>query len=389
MPAAGGLHGNLWPNAAQTALLKAAIDADGRAPQHYADWRGQVDLAAEFDRGSYRLLPLLYRTLSRHGVQDDFSGRLKGTYRRIWCETQTRLDAAARVLTLLQAAGIPTVVLKGLALGVGWYGNPVLRPMGDLDVLVPHAQAAAAIAAVEAAGWRRTADSRDDDLVYHHAMEFHHPDGAELDLHWQPMTDCRGAGASAWFAGHTLPLQVRGVATHGFDATAQLLHTVVHGLRWDVEPPIRWIADAAWLLRDPARPVDWEELLAFAYRRRLSHRLGLGLQVLATEYGLPVPAAVLARLAASRPSLLERIENSVVLRDADRLYADPLLKIWVIFARWCRIHETHTPWAFAVGFSHFLRVRWQLAGRRQLPVAILGGVLRRLRRRGRVTADSP
>ena len=380
MSAVANECGNLWPSPAQELLLKAALDGDGRAVDHYLAWRERIDLEAEFDRGSYRLLPLLYDTIARRGHDDRLMGRLKGTYRRTWCETQTRLQQAAEILRLFRAAGIETLVIKGLPLAVGIYRNPTLRPMSDLDVVVRRARAVEAIRLLEAHGWKRGPTARDDDVTYHHAMQFFHPAGGEVDLHWQALMDCPGAQAEAWFWEHAQEVQVKDVATLAPDATGLLLQTIIHGVRWNIEPPIRWIADATMILGRGREPVDWQRLLAFAVDQRLTCRLGLGLSHLAERFQQPIPATVLADLRRQPPSLVERIENTIALTNADRLYQHLLLMNWVIFARYCRLQQARNPLQFINGFSHFLRVKWQLEGRSQLPAAIATGLLRRLRR---------
>lgn len=63
--------------------------------------------------------------------------------------------AAQHVVGTLAEAGVPTRMLKGLALGHLSYPEPEQRPTGDVDVLVPSARFDEAIAALTAAGARR------------------------------------------------------------------------------------------------------------------------------------------------------------------------------------------------------------------------------------------
>jgi hypothetical protein len=74
---------------------------------------------------------------------------------------------------------------------------------------------------------------------------------------------------------------------------------------------------------------------------------------------------------------LERIENTVALRDSETLYRHPVWKNWVLFARYCRIQNAPTPLHFIGGFSHFLRIHWGLKGRMQMGGVIVRGLLRR------------
>lgn len=372
-------HGFLWPTPAQELLLKAALATDDSAIAHFRAWRDMIDLDADFDRGSFRLLPLLYATLSHLGFSDSLMGRLKGTYRRAWCEAQPRFEQAREVLSLLHRQGIHTLMTKGVPLAISYYRNETVRPMADLDVVVPRAQAHDAIKALEQAGWVSGPLTRDRDLEFHHARQFFHPQGGEVDLHWHVLLECRSAATNQSFWDRAEPLVVRGIATRQLDPTDMLLHTVIHGVRWNAEPPIRWIADAAMILRR-APGIDWDRLVRLAKDEKLSYRFGLGLHFLVERFAMPVPATVLQALDRIPITLLERIENTIALHDTHDLYGDPLTKNWVIFARYCRIQKASNPLQFVNGFSHFVRVQWALAGRSEIPAAILRGILRRLRR---------
>lgn len=375
--------GGLWPTPAQEQLLKAALGEDSSALEHFYAWRSMINLADDFDRGSFRLLPLLYANMLRFGLNDSLMGRLKGTYRRAWCEAQPRFEQASSVLALLQENGIETLLIKGIPLAISYYGNPTLRPMADLDVVVPHAKAAQAIALMQAAGWIRGPKASDEDLVFHHAMQFFWPTGGELDLHWHVLTECRSPEADEHFWRNAEPLMVKGVSTRQLGHTDMFLHSVIHGVRWNAEPPIRWIADAAMVLRRADRQIEWSEILAFTQREKLNHRLRLGLNYLAERIALPIPSHVLEALANRPVTLIERLENTIVLRDSEDLYRSPVAKNWVIFVRYCRFHQAKNPWQFLNGLSHYFRVRWAIAGRGQMPGVILRGLARRLFRRSR------
>src|SRR5262249_2441138 len=59
-----------------------------------------------------------------------------------------------QALGRLQAAGIETLVLKGLWIAERYYAEPLRRVGDDLDLLVAPAQLSSAIACLEAEGWR-------------------------------------------------------------------------------------------------------------------------------------------------------------------------------------------------------------------------------------------
>jgi hypothetical protein len=125
--------------------------------------------------------------------------------------------------------------------------------------------------------------------------------------------------------------------------------------------------------------VAWDDVVAFGKERRLSYRLHLGLAYLRQRFDAPIPAAVLAKLGRTRLSLLERIENPVILQDVRSLYPRPVASWWIMLAEYCRYARGASALAFVVGFSHYIRYRWKLRGRLEIPGVVVRGVVRRLR----------
>jgi len=59
-----------------------------------------------------------------------------------------------RLLAALHEADIPAILLKGAILAENLYPNPALRPMSDLDILVPHDRVLDAREVLERLGYR-------------------------------------------------------------------------------------------------------------------------------------------------------------------------------------------------------------------------------------------
>lgn len=311
----------LWPDETQTLLLHAALDEGPAALEAFRRWTTRVDIDRDLDHGSFRLLPLLYSNLKRAGCDDPVMGRLQGIYRYAWVGVQPVLRASSEAITLLEAAAIPTLVSKGLALGLCHYGSVAERPMADGDIIVPKARAVEAFARLAEAGWRPSPPSREPLtprlLAGSHAIGLINDAGVELDLHWQPSHELGSAQAVDSFWRDAVPMKVLGAQTLRPSATHLLLHLTLHGLRRNDLSPLRWIADAAVLLRREGPNIDWDALIAFAARERLLSRLGQALAFLHDEMRLPIPAQAVAA-AGAPPSLVERIENWAVLEEPNR-----------------------------------------------------------------------
>jgi hypothetical protein len=143
----------LWPDAAEQALLHAALDTDRRACDAFADWQRHIDWDDDIEGGSLRLLPLVHANLSNLACPDPQRGRLAGIYRYHWCAAQTHIRSGGHAIHLLKAADIPVMVTKGLALACSVYPSPALRPMSDIDLLVPLSDALRALDILTKAGW--------------------------------------------------------------------------------------------------------------------------------------------------------------------------------------------------------------------------------------------
>ena len=148
--------GGCWPSPVQVLLLRAALLDGAAAHAAWAGWKRATSLEA-IDPGSYRLLPLVYRNLLRAGVDGPLLATLREVYRDTWYRNQLALRDLAASFRALDAAGIPLMLLKGLALSHVYYRDLGLRPMDDVDLLVPVEHAPAAAAVLHGLGWRSRA----------------------------------------------------------------------------------------------------------------------------------------------------------------------------------------------------------------------------------------
>jgi len=132
-------------------MLRAALGDAETAMDAWHALRVRLDLDS-LGPASQRLLPPLWRNLSRLGVQDPILGRCRGAYRYHWSRNQLLFRRGAVLLAELAASGIETLLLKGAALATRYYGDAGLRPMNDFDVAVPAGAAGDAVAVLERNG---------------------------------------------------------------------------------------------------------------------------------------------------------------------------------------------------------------------------------------------
>ena len=118
-------------------LPPALRDEIGARAARVTDWPGLLDLAEKHGLG-----PLLYHHLrsSLVDLPPPVSRQLQALYVRHRRANEVRLTVLREVLEALEDADILPTVLKGPLLIDRVYADPGLRPMADLDLLVPPEQ---------------------------------------------------------------------------------------------------------------------------------------------------------------------------------------------------------------------------------------------------------
>jgi Uncharacterised nucleotidyltransferase len=367
------------PTSAQLLVLHAALDRDDeQARAAWGRWRRGVDFD-DVDHGSTRLLPLVYRRLGPDAFDAEVVGRLKGLYRRSWSRNQLLFKRAAEAIELLGAVGIETLVTKGASLALLFYGDVGVRPMDDVDVLVPIERTGEAISALAAAGWSPDKEDPATWAQVHHSLGFAGPREGEVDLHWfslwQPASD-----RELWAA--SVPMELAGTGTRAPSAADQLLLACVHGTPWSPLPPFRWIADAVTVIRTGGEQLDWGRLVAEAERRRLTVATSAALAYLREEFGAEVPGAALRQLRAAPTSRHER----AAFRAAGRPDS-PLRTLRMAWDRYRRLRDLDTGAPRPDGFPDFARRFWGVDSIWQLPPHAVRAFSRRRERGGARSAS--
>lgn len=347
----------LWPTPGQELLLRAAVIPGPGAIEAWDRWKVDHDLIeTELDHGSFRLLALVYKNLLAQGADEPLMPRLKGIYRYWWCSNQKLFYRAAGVIHGLEQAGIATLALKGSAASVAYYRDTGVRPMADIDLLVPYERAAAAVQALGRIGWKPARPRVPDLIRYQHSVRMVHETGEALDLHWHVLAECVHRDADRGFWQRAVPIRILDASSRALGPADSLLHAVVHGMRWNAEPTVRWVADAMTILHASPGAIDWEVLEREARAQRVVLRLHMGLDYLRRRMDAPIPAHVLARLASAPPAGIERMEYRVLAIGADgseRIRPDHLLLLAVQYLRFMsgktlgqRLAETPAYWRY-------------------------------------------
>jgi len=352
----------------QRLLYRAALSPDASVAREA--WRLWLALGGEARHPmAARLLPLVSLNLTRGGALPPED--LRRAYLRTLGANHDLLGATAVALRTLDAASIPTLVLKGAALVSLHYRDLGARPMGDADLLVPGERANEAVEVLRAGGWKGR------DAAYwrrrgQHAAPLKDPSGRVLDLHWHVTYEATFEEADAPFWASAIACEVAGARSLALGPADQLLHSVVHGMRWSPAPSPSWIADAVTVLRGGA--VDAQRLVEQARRLKLVWPLRRGLELVDSVVG-PSPEldALLHALMTQRVSRADRVEQHYRVCEPDGVLGT-LPNLWFAHRR-SRGNGSQGLRDFAM----FLSGAWELHGPSRLPAALLAKAGRRLR----------
>ena len=352
------------PTPRQELLLVAALEDGETAAAAAREWASDVEVS-QLDGSSLQLLPLLHHNLSRLGIAPEVRNLTASAYRSSWVRAQLLLRHLPAALGALAAAGIPTLVHKGAALGHAFYRDIGARPMADLDVLVPTRQARPAIEALLRAGW--SSPSPFADLDHHqHSTPLSGPEGVELDLHWHLLADAEGTCTDEDFWKAAVPFDAPGLESRTLCPSDHLLQAIVHASARLDSATIRWIADAITILRSSR--IDWDRVLTQAARRRFVLALREAVEYISGHFSVELPTELPGRLRDLGVTLFERVEFA-----EKRQGPNLLTPYW----RYQRRHSNRSLIENLLAFPSHLARRWNT----NRPIDFFRHVLERLRAR--------
>ena len=258
--------------------------------------------------------PLVYWALSRAGrissCPTSVQNSLRAMYFSIRMNNEQILEELVTLTRLFAQAGIPVVALKGICFALTIYPDLGLRPMVDLDLLVPASRLSDAVRIVKASGYVEPVPEAFpglDDLLGHATclqkrtrpfttLEIHHRLVGERSFTFAVPVD--------WFWSQTEPL--KGIYLQWemsnlrmLTPTAQVLYASAHAMlqHGGRDTTLRWYYDLDRLIRFYADRMDWDLLLAQARNFEWSSAASAALSKVVSFFDTPVPQNVLEDLS--------------------------------------------------------------------------------------------
>jgi putative nucleotidyltransferase-like protein len=413
----------LFPTPKQLLLLRACLESGAEARGAWEEWSSIVDFD-HVDHESHYLLPMLDKNLRAIGVTGHpWLGRIKGYRRYIWANNRRFLARFSQVIQELHPiVGDNLLIIKGVALACGHYGDPGLRQTRDLDCMVKPDSVAHVLRHFKSLGWKIPSwidwdrnrygpdvetQCRVDQIPTSFCTDY--PDGSvppppgqqsilshdvnedgwpqiQIDLHWYLMPDLCGTAANDTFWNSAVPMRLPdGSEVRTLQATDLLFHRCLHDIFWPwfTIPSTRWIVDAVTLLRD-SKSIRWRHLVDLAEQLSYTLRLGTALSYLASTFPrqICIPEEVIQFLLNrdhSAEEIGEYQERMGLPPDGQEYPRSPMIFLHPatfspsVFTDYQRFRFTYY-WRFRVrsvplngswlqeirAFACFLRVRWGL-----------------------------
>ena len=219
-----------WPFSAEDAEVIRELVSAG------IDWKRFLALCRH-----HRLAPLVHRALTKSGVEVPATtlAELKSSATSNAMSTLGYLAETARLCDLLQQAGVPVRVLKGVPLSQRAFADPSLRDVGDIDLLIATGMEETADRVLMADGFRRSDPEapltpRRRRSWSRHGKDYTYlpdRDGFEIDLHWRlfrnPHMPGNALADPAANSGESMQLGATALAV--LPAERSFLYLCVHG----------------------------------------------------------------------------------------------------------------------------------------------------------------
>ena len=223
------------------------------------------------------------------------------------------------MLQRLRGSGIRVIVLKGAYLAEAVYRDAALRPMTDVDLMVPRADAPAARAILREMGGHH---QQPDDVEWCWRTESALPSvaclGLLIELHWtiavpaSPFTiDIPG------FWSRARPATIAGVEVLAPSPEDLLLHLCTHASsKHCLQDGLRPLCDVSETIQRFRGETNWAEVAERAREWGASRYVGLTLHLARSMLGAGVPETVLEQLVPGGldQRMLEAARRSILAR---------------------------------------------------------------------------
>ena len=278
------------------------------------DWHAILQLS-----NSHGVASLVYKKLYASGcaslVPPVILSQLQSCYLKSVSESIKIKRDIAFCLDILMTHDIRCIPLKGTFVGQKVYGDLAFRPMGDIDILIPHADLSTAYESFIDHGYQPQWPLLDsiENLVEHHLPPMRKPGRTPVEIHWKLLDQALPFTIDIeeiWQEARPGHLFNRDVMFMRYEA--YILHTCVHGAYQDnFSGGMKFISDVTEMLvgqNAKSCIIDWQYFMDLTAKWHIIRCVFLTLQISRNLLDAPVPQDVLDSLQpqAYKPEIYSR-----------------------------------------------------------------------------------
>lgn len=343
-------YAGVLPDQSEEALLQL-VAARNLQRSEVISWLDSTDLDTAND-GVMRLLPTLHPRIERMGVNHPEVDRIRGIYRHTLYRNRMIMHRGIQILTALRKEGVPSLLLKGAAILTAPGVNLGTRPMSDFDILVPEEVDLHTVERII-----RESDFPRPELRTRSqgTLSFYDKNGLEYDVQCKIKHTNGFAGASQVFWDDSRDVVFRDELVSVQSPEHFAFHTMIHGMRYNVVSPVRWIADVLQL-KESHPNLDWEKVAQTAVFFRCQDPVIEGLEYLLRVgfVGPEVQPAIQILEDSSYCSFDRRYFRNAALSSEKETRTQRLRRLLDEFSRQCAFEKRRRS---PLRLVHFLRDR--------------------------------
>jgi hypothetical protein len=265
------------------------------------EWRYLLELA-EF----HNITPLIAHNLTANGLASNvpqlYIERLSQIYNATLYRNVILSHELRKILSTLSQNGITAIVLKGTILSEQLYGNPGLRTMADIDILVKPKELSLAGSLLVEMGYKQLVTQQEQGHPFHEVYSKQTQFPFFIELHWN-LDDEKLVSVPGQIIWHRAQrLQIQEGSTMVLSPEDNFLFLSNHLSKQDGQL-LRSLCDITELLKRYEIALDWDYIIKSAYSWGIEIGAYHSLRKSKELLGAPVPASTIRSL---KPKLWRR-----------------------------------------------------------------------------------
>ncbi len=281
---------------------------------HSVDWSYLLELAT-----LHGVMPLVANNLMANGfssqVPQPYLGRLNQNYHQTLYRNMVFTGELASVLTAFRNRRVEVITLKGTALAEILYGNPALRTVSDMDLLVHPADVPLSASILKEMGYEKLASRSQWEHPFHEVPYFKQAVfPLFIEIHWDLADPKLVSIPTQEIWRRAQPMELQGLSILVLSPEDNLLFLAQNLFKQDTHL-LKSLCDVAELLKKYAPVLDWDYIEESALSWQVDAAVYFSLRETRDILGAPVPVSPLKALKPGwwRRSLFDFLMNRETL----------------------------------------------------------------------------